>query len=70
MLKNRIEIAVKTDEHQGGGTKNVMIRDDWIILRAIIDNNRRLRRNMYILMVDAEKCFGKLWLQDCLVDVK
>ena len=42
----------------------------WIILRAIIDNNRRLRKNMYIIMADAEKCFDKLWLQDCLVDMK
>ena len=69
-LKNRIEMAVRIDEHQSGEKKNVMTGDNWIILRAIIDNNRGLRRNSYILMADAEKCFDKLWLQDCLVDMK
>ena len=69
-LKNRIKKAVKIDKHQSDGKKNVMTGDNWIILRAIIDNNRRLRRNTYILMADAVKCFDKLWLQDCLVDMK
>ena len=69
-LKNRIELAVRIDEHQSGGKKNVMMGDNCIILRAIIDNDRRLRRNTYIRMADAEKCFDKLWLKDCLVDMK
>ena len=47
-----------------------MAGDNWIILRAIINNNRRLRKNTYMIMADAEKCFDKLWLQHCLVDMK
>ena len=39
-LKNRIEMAVRIDEHQSGGKKNVMTGDNWIILRAIIDKEK------------------------------
>ena len=70
VLKSRSENEIKIDEHQNGWKKEAMTGDNWFILRAVIDNNKRLRRNTYILMADAEKCFDRLWLQDCLVDMK
>ena len=33
-------MAVRIDEHQSGGKKNVMTGDNWIILRAIIDKEK------------------------------
>ena len=44
-LMNKIGKEVKVDEHQSGGKKGGMTSDNWIILRAITDNNRRLGRN-------------------------
>ena len=37
---------------------------------AIMDNNRWLNKNTYVIMADAEKCFDKLCLKDCLVDLR
>ena len=70
MPQNRIENTVKLDKHQNGGKKEAKTRDNWIILKPIIDNNRTLRTNTYILMADAEKCLGNLWLEDCLAGTK
>ena len=70
VLKNKAENTVIIEKHQSGGKKEAMTGDNWIILRAIIDNNRRLRKTTHIIMANAEKCFDKLWLQDCLVDMK
>ena len=36
---------------------------------AIMDNNRRMKKNTYLVMADAEKCFDRLWLKDCLVHI-
>ena len=69
-LINKAGHMVKMDQHQSGGKKEAMKSDNWMILRAIIDNNKRLGKNTYVIMADAEKCFDKLWLLDCLVDEK
>ena len=39
------------------------------MLGAVIDNNKRIGKETYIIFVDAEKCFDKLWLKDTLVDL-
>ena len=38
-------------------------------MNAVIDRNRDMKRNTYLLCADAEKCFDNLWLEDCLVDM-
>ena len=42
--------------------------DNMIMMRAVIDNNR-LNRKTYCYFADAYKCFDKLWLKDCLVEL-
>ena len=49
-LKKKTENTVIIEKHQSGGKKEAMTGDNWIILRAIIDNNRRLRKTTYITM--------------------
>ena len=39
------------------------------MMRAVIDSNRRLNRKTYSYLADAYKCFDKLWLKDCLVEL-
>lgn len=70
IILNKVESSLQTSVYQSGGKKGMSTSDNWIILMAIMDNNRRLKKNTYILMVDAEKCFDKLWLQDCLIDMR
>ena len=55
---------VKINEHQCGGQKGCGTIDNMIMMRAVIDNNRRLNRK-----TDAYKCFDKLWLKDYLVEL-
>ena len=39
------------------------------MLRAVIDENCRLNRKTYCYYADAYKCFDRLWLKDCLIDM-
>ena len=70
VLLSKFEADLQINEFQSGGRKKRSTVDNWVILIAIMDNNRRMGRCTYIIMADAEKCFDKLWLQDCLVDLK
>ena len=56
-------------EHQCGGQKGCGTIYNMIMMRAVIDNNRRLNRKTYYYFADAYKCFDKLWLKDCLVEL-
>ena len=59
----------KINEHQCRGQKGCGTIDNIIMMRAVIDNNRRLNRKTYCYFADAYKCFDKLWLKDCLVEL-
>ena len=61
---------VKYDSFQFGGSKGMGTIDNWFILIAIRDEFRRLKKNMYLFFGDLVKCFDRLWLKDCLVDMK
>ena len=59
--------SVEGSRWQCGGRSGRSTRDNWMILGAVMDNNKRMGKNTYVVMADAEKCFEKLWLEDCLV---
>ena len=44
--------------------------DNIIIMSAIIEKRRTENLNAYIFFADAVKCFDKLWLKDCLIELK
>ena len=50
-------------------TKRLWTVGNMIMMRAVIDNNRRLNRKTYCYFADAYKCFDKLCLKDCLVEL-
>ena len=60
---------VEYDELQHGGKKGRAPLDIWIIMLAIRDTNIRLKKNTYLFFADLVKCFDRLWLKDCLVDL-
>ena len=43
--------------------------DNMIMMRSVIDNNRRLSRKHIDTLADAYTCFDELWLKDCLVEL-
>eukprot|EP00794_Sanderia_malayensis_P020626 gene20626-22661_t len=69
IILHKTESLVKVDKYQSGGRKQCGTVDNWMVLIAILDNNRRLNKKTYLILADAEKCFDKLWLKDCLVDL-
>ena len=70
IVLNKVEGEMKISAYQSGGKKRMSTCDNWITLMAVMDNNRRLKRNTYIILAGAEKCFDKLWLDDCPINLK
>jgi hypothetical protein len=40
-----------------------------MLMRAVIDEGRRLNKPVYFFFADLVKCFDRLWLKDCLNDL-
>ena len=57
------------DRHQNGGQKRRGGVDNWMLVRALIDEGRRLKQPVYFFFADLVKCFDRLWLRDCLNDL-
>ena len=55
---------------QTAGKKNRSTMDNIIIINAIIEKQRQSHKNTYLFFADGEKCFDKLWLKDCLIDME
>ena len=43
--------------------------DNLIIMNTMIENQRAQKLNTYMFFADAVKCFDKLWLNDCLLEM-
>ena len=63
-------IQNKMSNMQTEGKKNRSTMDNIIIINAIIEKQRQSHKNTYLFFADAEKCFDKLWLKDCLIDME
>ena len=56
-------------EMQAAGRKERSAMDNLIIMNSIIENQRAQKLNTYMFFADAVKCFDKLWLKDCLLEM-
>ena len=56
-------------EMQTVGRKERSAMDNLIIMNTIIENQRAQKLNTYMFFADAVKCFNKLWLKDCLLEM-
>ena len=59
----------KMSEMQAAGRKERSAMDNLIIMNTIIENQRAQKLNTYMFFADAVKCFDKLWLKDCLLEM-
>lgn len=71
ILKNRNAEKINgyLSDFQSGGVKKRSTGDNKLILSEVLRQNRKLNRKTYIVYGDAVKCFDKLWLKDCLVEL-
>ena len=68
-MLQEVESQIKLDKHQNGGRKQRSTKDNWLALMSVIDKNKEVKRDTVLVFVDAEKCFDKLWLEDCIIDI-
>ena len=54
---------------QTAGKEQRSTMDNIVIISAIIEQRRIEKSNTYIFFEDAVKCFDKLWLQDCIIEL-
>ena len=60
---------VKFHKSQNGGKKQRGTVDNWMMMMAVVDEGKRLKKPVYLFFADLVKCFDRLWLKDCLVDL-
>ena len=53
---------------QTAGKKQKTV-DNLIILSSIIKNQRQNKNKTYLFCADVKKCFDKLWMKDCLIEM-
>ena len=53
---------------QTAGRKQTLTVDNLIILN-ITENQRQNKNKTFLFSADAKKCFDKLWLKDCLIEM-
>ena len=75
-IYERIKLNRKNDDlnkeiskFQCGGKKGRSTVDHIMTLNSIIDYNKYLKSETYILFADAYKCFDKLNLRNCIIDI-
>ena len=56
-------------EWQTGGVKKRAPVDNVMTTTAVLEQNRYLKTNTYLVFTDAEKCFDKLWLKDGIFEL-
>ena len=54
-------------KYQCGGTKGKSSSDNIMTLNAIIDYNKLINTETFILFADAYKCFDKLTIKNCII---
>ena len=71
ILNRRLE-ALQEDMQpfQNGGIKGRSTCDNLFIVNNVIEDYRKRKENLYILFGDLEKCFDKLYLKDCIIELE
>ena len=54
---------------QTAGRRKRSTVENLIILSSVIKNQRQNINKTYLFFADAKKCFDKLWLKDCLMEM-
>ena len=80
VLRSILDTLIYNDEYPGidkhltdgnvGARKNRNIQENIFVINAVLNNaSKRRSKNIDIGIYDAEKCFDKLWAQECFNDV-
>ena len=67
--RNKQYVDSRVSQSQVGGKKGRSTNDHMIVVVDRIQRNKRLNRKTYFVFGDAVKCFDRLWLRDCLLEL-
>ena len=56
-------------EMRTAGRQERWAMDNLITMNTIIENQSAQKLNTHMFFADAVKCFDKLWLKDCLLEI-
>ena len=56
-------------EMQTAGKKRILAMVNIVMVSVIIEQRRIEKIKTYVFFADAVKCFDKLWLQDCIIEI-
>ena len=63
--RNKVVLQNSMSQFQCGGRSGMSTTDNIMAISGIIERNKLLKRKTYLFFADATKCFDKLWLKDC-----
>jgi hypothetical protein len=71
ILKNRNQEHIQQyiSPNQAGGVLGMTTVDHIMVLSEIVRRNRKAGKKTYVVFGDAVKCFDKLWLKSCLIEM-
>ena len=67
--RDKEKVDARTSKNQVGGKTKRCPGDHMLVLVDVLQRNKRLNRKTYLVFGDAVKCFDKLWLRDCLLEL-
>ena len=71
LLNRRQNIIEKSMQpFQCGGVRRRSTVDNLFILNSVIAEFKKEKKDLYILFGDLEKCFDKLYLKDCIIELE
>ena len=69
LMRRQDALMESMQPFQNGGTKGRGKEDNLFILNNVIEDYRERKENLYLLFADLEKCFDKLHLKDCIIEI-
>ena len=63
--RNKEKLQENISIYQNGALEKMGTRDNIMVVQAVIDYNKNMEGELFLLIADAETCFDKLLLEDC-----
>ncbi len=68
--RNKLKLDESMHPFQNGGVNGMSYGDNLFMLNSTIWEFKKQKKNLYILFGDLEKCFDKLYLKDCIIEME
>ena len=70
IILQKLQESLEIDIHQNGGQKGKGTLDNLMAILTVQQRAKKANQEVFMIFADAYKCFDRLWLKDCLIDLK